>query len=240
MVKMTLLERSERLSIDVAEISALGAIASQAEGIRSRAVQFEEALAKLRLSSESARQLRGRGVEVEFEVKSAEGIRHFLNQLLSSISKEPSVILETKDIQPKILTPLNKISVSLQQSSDRAWHGHVQAQLPRLSNDLLNVLVRLPALRRKVESFRELIDGVSAKAARAPMKDSEYDAAELLIGKCRQAWDDLDAKDLPQNVLNFFKEATSTQGANLSRLTPDVVNWLEQHKLLEAFGVRVR
>ena len=235
-----MLERSEQLAAEVVEINALGAIAHQAEAIRSRATQFEEALAELRLRAGSARQLRDRGMGVEAEVQAAVGVRHSLSQLLDAVTADPAVILGAKDIQPKMLAPLGRIAASLQEAANQAWGRYVRQRLPAVSGDLLDALSRVPALRPKVEDFRGLRDRALTSAARAPSKAAEFDVMEVLIAQCNEAWRDLDARDIPQDVLVFFREVTAPRGASLLRLTPTVLAWLEEHGLVEAFGIRIR
>ncbi|MBF9235120.1 hypothetical protein [Microvirga alba] len=237
---MTLLERSEQLSVEVGEINALGAIAHQAEAIRSRATQFENVLAELRLCAGSARQLRDRGIEIEAEVQAVAGVRHFLSQLLDAVTADPAAILGAKDIQPKMLVPLGKIASSLQEAANQAWGRYVRQRLPAVSSDLLDALNRVPALRPKVEHFRGLRDRALASAARTPSKAAEFDVMEVLTTQCNEAWRDLDARDIPQDVLVLFREAATPRGAGLSKLTPSVLTWLEEHRLAEAFGIRIR
>ena len=237
---MTLLERSEQLSAEVVEINALAAIAHQAEAVRSRAMQFESALAELRLSAGSVQQLRDRRIGVEAEVQAAAGVRHFLSQLLDAVNADPAAIVGVKDVQPRMLGPLGKIASSLQEAANQAWGRYVRQQLPAVSGDLLDALSRVPALRPKAEHFRGLRDRALASAARAPSKAAEFDVIEVLIAQCNEAWRDLDARDIPQDVLVLFREAATPRGASLSRLTPSVLAWLEEHQLAEAFGIRIR
>ena len=236
---MNLLERSEKLAAVVVEINALAAIADRAEAIRSRATQFESALDELRLSAGSARHLRDRGVAVECELKAA-GVRHFLSQLLGEVNADPAAILAAKDIHPKMLAPLAKIASILQEAADQAWRRHVRQQLPEVRGDLLDALTRVPALRSKVERFRVLRERALAGSERTPTTDAEFNAVELLVKHCNQAWRELDSEGIPKEVLIFLREAATPRGASLSKLTPTIVSWLEANNLAEAFGVRIR
>lgn len=237
---MNLLERSEKLASEIVEINALGAIAGQAEAIRSRASQFETALATLRLSAGSARLLRGHGVQFDVDVQSADGVGHFLGQLLEAVSADPAAALATRDIQPKMLAPLAKLAASVQAAADQAWLRHIRSQLPAVNTDLLDALARVPALRMKVEHFRGLRNRALTIGEKAPTKDAEFEVAQALILQCSEAWSDLDAEGIPKAVITFFREAASPLGAKLSALTPEVLSWLQEHALVDAFGIRTR
>lgn len=237
---MTLLDRSEQLTAEVVEVTTLSAIAGQAEAIRTRATQFENALTEFRLSAESVRQLRDRGIGVEGEVQAAAGVRHFLSQLLDAVTADPATILAAKDIQPKMLVPLGRIATNLQEAANQAWGRYVQQQLPAVSGDLLDALSRVPDLRPKVESFRGLRNRALVSATRAPSKAAEFDVMEVLVAQCNEAWRELDARNIPQDVLVLFREAATPRGASVSKLTPAVLAWLQEHGFVEAFGIRIR
>ena len=237
---MNLIERSGKLATDVVEIKALNAVAGQAEAIRTRAAQFEEALGVLRLSAGSARKLRERNISLEAETQPAAGIAHFVGQLFDAVKDDPAAILAAQDVQPKILGPLGKLSSHLQNAADQAWGRHIRQQLPSVSVELLDALGRVPALRPKVEHFRSLRDRATSLGARAPTKDADFDVAAVLIDQCNTAWRELDAEGIPKDLLQFFREAAGPLGANIGRLSPTVIAWLEQHRLTEAFGIRIR
>jgi hypothetical protein len=237
---MNLLDRSETLASEIKDLEKLGAIADQAEAIRSRAAQFETALGTLRISAGSARQLRQHGVQVEADTSSAQGVSHFIGQLLEAVKADPAAILSAKDVQPKMLGPVGKLATSVQNGADQAWARHIRQQLPAVSTELLDALSRVTALRPKVEHFRGLRDQALSAGARAPTKEAEFDVAKVLISQCDQAWRELDAEGIPKEVLSFFRAAASLRGADLASLKPEVLTWLQGHSLVDAFGIRTR
>lgn len=237
---MNLLERSRVIASEVSELAALKAIADQAEAVGTRAAQFEKELAKLRLSAGCIRQLQGRGVRVEVEVKAAPGVRQFIEALLRAVNADPAAVLEIRDVQPRILSPLSKISASLADAANQGWARQVGQRLPAVSNALLEALARVPALRPKVEHFQALREQARARSASAPLTEAEFDRMDTLVAQCNRAWRDLDAEGIPQDVLVFFREAANPRGANLSLLNSVVLAWLDKHDLVDAFGIRVR
>lgn len=237
---MNLLERSRAIATEVSELAALRAIADQAEAVRSRATQFENELAKLRLVAGCIRQLRGRGVRVDAEIATVAGVRQFIDALLHAVNADPAAILEIRDVQPRILSPLGKISASLQNAANQGWARQVGQRLPAVSGALLEALARVPALRPKVEHFRVLREQARARSATAPLTQAEFDRMDILIEQCNRAWRDLDAEGIPQDVLVFFREAANARGASLSMLKSDVLAWLEKYGLMDAFGIHIR
>ena len=236
---LNLFERSEQLEKDVAEIRTLRAVADRAEAIGTRASQFENALAELRLSVGKARLLQDRGVNVELVVQS-QGVRHFLRELQSKVADDPATILAARDIQPKMLRPIENDTSAIQESADKAWREYVRQQMPEVGNEFLEALSRIPGLRSKVEHFRGLKDQALRRGERAPASDEDFDLIRELSRQCRQAWQELDAEDMPQEALVLFREAATAQGASLSSLTPAVLAWLTAHGLADALGIRVR
>ena len=232
---MNLFERSEQLAGDVVEINALRAVANQAEAIRSRASQFEKVLAALRLSSGSARLLHDQGVNVEFRLE-AQGVRHFLKELHGKVADDPAAVLAVKDISPKMLKPIERDSAAIREAADKAWGNYVRKHMSGVSNELLEGLSRVPKLRSKVERLQSLKYQALRRGERAPSSAAEFDLIRKLGRQFYQAWQELDAQDMPKEVLNLFREAATVQGAALSSLTPKVLAWLNSHGLTDTLG----
>lgn len=236
---MSLIERAERLSADIDEIRTLNAIAHQAEAIFSRASQFEDVLKKIRLYAGSACLLQDRGINVVFVIQT-QGILHFLRELQEKIADDPSAVLKETGIQQKMLIPIEKAASAIREAADIAWSEYVKQQLPIVGNELVGALSRIPGLRSKVGNFQHLRDQTLDGSSRAPSNDEVFNRTLKLVQQCQQAWKELDAEDIPQEVLVLFREAASSQGADLSSLTPVVLDWLTAHGLVDTLGIRIR
>ena len=236
---MNLFERATKLKSDVEEIKVLKINATQAESIRSRTSQFENALAKLRLNLGCARLLQDYGLGLEFMVQ-IDGVLYYLNEIKDKVTENPTTILEFTDVKLKILNPIENETSKIEEKVHRAWRDHVQQQLPRLNEEILTTLSRVPGLFSKVDDIRSLRSEALNYSTLLPKNNSDIDRTHKAIHQCRKKWEDLNTDDLPQEVLDLFRDAATLKGADLSILTPTVFSWLTAHGITDALGIRIR
>jgi hypothetical protein len=237
---MSLLERSERLGRDIESLKTAKVLANQVEAIRGRADSFEQAVVKLRAAAQRAAGLGARGVDVTIDVSAASGVRHHIEAWRADVAKDPSAALGAggQAVKSKMIDPVVKIADSLLTAATVAWRAYAKQKLPRINGDTLNLLEGLPGQKLAVRSFRELHRRVLDLAEVLPETAGEYDRFDTLTVQCAKAWRDLDASDLPDAVRRFLRDAGSPAGAPLTALTPEVLSWLDQHRLTETFRIK--
>ncbi len=237
-----LIERSEKLGAEVEEMIALESISNQVEAIKTRASQLENVLEKLRLNLSIAYRLKNStdAIECVTSFSSMEGIRHRLSEYQKQLADNPTFVQQPTDIQLKTLQPIEKYTEDIRVSADSAWKLYVQQQLPIISKELFDALSKVPSLKSRVRNFRDKWQMVGTFSIKAPESDREICRTKELILECRQAWDELDAEEVPNDVMKLLQEATNSQGAQLSRLTPTALSWLDKHELTNNFRIRIR
>jgi len=233
-----LFERSKLLAENVNKLIKTDDIANKVDYLGSRASQFENLLVCLRTSTGKARQLERHGIIFE-RATDFQGSLYFLKEMQAKFVKDSSTIREVKDIKPKILNPIQNGSSQIENAVNKAWHEHIHQQLPRVSNELLDALFKIPGLKSEIDCFRKLICQAQRKRNRVPTDEVEFDQTLDLIRRCKQAWSKLDAKDIPLSVKDFFHDAGTRKGAELSRLTPEILDWLAKNNLTDKLRIIV-
>jgi len=236
---VSLLDRSKTLAEIAKELNALKKSANVVKAVDSRATQLEEALANLRLAGGRLQLLRGRDIEVDVDLAPASGFVVFLTEIKTSMAADPGAITAS-DIGVKTLAPLKSFVSAVAQANEVAWKRHVTESLPRAGADLVQVFAQIPALKARVERFRALQTAARAFADRLPTGSADLDALERAANACKDAWQALDADDIPVVVTRFLRGATSDAGAALDSLTDEVKAWLSAQNLTGSFTVRAR
>ena len=126
---------------------------------------------------------------------------------------------------------------ALEQRLLAAWQRHAGARVPGVNNDVLNVLSRIPALKSSVDAVWLGLRELDALLQRLPANTAEIEAFETKVSDVRRKWDAFDSRQLPQEVLQFLKDAGGA-GAPLESFTDTVQQWLREHRLTASFRIR--
>jgi hypothetical protein len=235
---MSLIERSKAFTASATDLDGLRQAALLVTAVSSRAVQFENALAKLRVAAGQLRLLREQGVSVVADIGTAAGFSHHLNTLRAALSTDPSAAT-VSEVNVRTLSPLAAFTSNLASACQSAWGAHVAKRLPGVRNDVLQVLGRVPPLKPRVDQFRALLTQAQSRAASVPSSAHEVSVFEQTATACHAAWAALDANEIPAGVLVFIQQTTSG-GASLDRLTDEVIAWLAEHQLKDSFVIQAR
>ena len=236
---MSLLHRSKALADSAKDLNALKKSATLVKAVESRATQFEEALAKLRLAGGQLQLMRGRHIEVDVDLSPANGFVLYLSEIRTLTAQDPAAVTAS-EIGVKTLTPLKNFAGAIAQANEVAWRRHVTESLPRVGADLVQVFGQIPALKARVERFRALQASAKSLADRLPTGRADLEALEQAAEACKVAWQALDADDIPADVTHFLRGATSDTGAALDSLTDQVKAWLTAQNLTASFTIRAR
>lgn len=236
---MSLLDRSRALADSAKDLNALKKSANLVKAVDSRAAQLEDALARLRLAGGQLQLLRSRRIDVNVDLGPANGFVLFLSELRTATAIDPAAVTES-EIGVKTVTPLKTFANTIAQANEAAWRAHVTESLPRVGADLVQVFGQIPALKARVERFRTLQTAARSLADRPPTSSADLDALEQAAKACTEAWQALDADDIPAAVTRFLRGATSDSGAGLDSLTDEVKTWLTAHNLSASFTIRAR
>ncbi|MBM3272509.1 hypothetical protein FJY94_04505 [Candidatus Kaiserbacteria bacterium] len=138
----------------------------------------------------------------------------------------------------RLLKASEGLTEALEAAGSRAWRVYLEEQVP---------LERPAELRRRTPETPQNLDALRLyqasyteyeTIARLSLPRTAEDLVQLVahITSCRQAFAQL-TFDLPTEVKRFY-EAINTGTATLAQVTPSVLEWFDEHGLLERFRVR--
>ena len=132
---------------------------------------------------------------------------------------------------------LTSAAVELEAALLAAWQRHVATKVPPANRDVLDALAS--AFPREVRTIRQGGERVDRLRQILPDSAEQVREMEREAAVLQQAWGQLGGGEVPAPVLAFLKAAASPAGAGLDLLTEGVRSWLEEHKIVRSFAIRV-
>jgi uncharacterized membrane protein YccC len=123
-------------------------------------------------------------------------------------------------------------------ASDRAktiWRDYVDRSLSKLDAEVLRVLGKIPSYAVTVDRLHALNSTLDRLREEMPTAQVCAQFGEV-VAERQDLWEDMRGTDFSQEVLEFLR-AASTGGAAVNTLTPTVLDWLQNHGLVDSFRV---
>lgn len=236
-----LLERAAALASKVTEYEKIKAGAYEAEQLRTRATQFTNAAGKVEMAQTLLAQLNQAGVSVVYTATDAAGLMDKAGALRIAVATDPKVLADPPfDLRFGFVDRLAGLATAAEKASSMAWSQWVSQKSNLSSDDVLTALSALPQFRNSIATIKQCRTSITALAATVP---SNVSAAmvqlDSLLTAHNSAWADLTAEGIPEGVLTFIR-ACAGEGAPLALLSDEVVDWLKQRSLTNAFRIKIR
>jgi flagellin-specific chaperone FliS len=231
-----LLEKTQRLIELSKQKVELGKYAQNRQGFEAREKQLEEAISSLRLLVEAVKVFRDRGLgNVDVRDK-ADGLLKFIEGAESQFQNNREWIVDNKNFNGKTFQKsIKNLENSVSQELQQNWQQYLAQKMPSTNDELLNVLGNIDSFQAKVKLIRQLKSTINKD--NFPKTEREFQHLEDCIKHLKNCWNDLSGDEVPESVLTFLKNAVSNEGAPLHLLTPEVKQWLDRHKISQAFRV---
>jgi len=163
----------------------------------------------------------------------------FLKEIIDTLSKfsEDKGFLIGEDLKIAALNSKFKaLKDSLKDELSQAWQTYKKEKLPTTNRELLDLLERISTFRLTVKKVKHILDRL--ETMKFPVDENQFKEVDGLISELSNAWNSLQSSEVPESVLDFLK-ATSTIGASLDSLTPEVETWLKNKGITRLFQVKL-
>ncbi|MBW4667348.1 MAG: hypothetical protein KME60_07915 [Cyanomargarita calcarea GSE-NOS-MK-12-04C] len=146
---------------------------------------------------------------------------------------DPDWILDNTNFKENFLN-INSLKALIDKLLTEAWKSYRDQEMPSTNSEILNVLSKVEAFKYTVQQIRNL--DAEIKKIIYPQNNSQFTIYEQKIAQLKQSWDTLKSDDFPEAVLDFIR-VTANQGTTLKLLTPEVQDWIIQHKIADNFKI---
>lgn len=147
----------------------------------------------------------------------------------------------TGDSIVETLQKIEQVLLNVEQNLSAQWVGFVRqdVRLPAVSEELLRALESLgAAFRQDCEQIRNLRASIENLSERQLPEKGDVDRLAIAARELQRAWEGLGSGTLTDDVRDFLMNTGAPEGAPLSNLTGEVLEWLAQHSLIERFIIR--
>ncbi|GAA6623059.1 hypothetical protein [Scytonema sp. NUACC26] len=209
--------------------------ATNLKEFKSRQKQIADAVTAIKPLVEALKAFRQRGI-TDFDVKqTADALIKIVVEAEAKFKENPEWINQNFNGN-NLKLRRESLKTTLEQQLGDAWKRYlIQQNIPKPSHETLNLLSRIDTFRKTVQQFR-ILEGELNKVV-FPKNNAEFEIYEQKIEELKLYWNSLSSDDIPQSVLELLK-AAANQGASLNLLTPEVMNWINQHGISDALKIR--
>ncbi|PSN16986.1 hypothetical protein C7293_00205 [filamentous cyanobacterium CCT1] len=231
-----LLEDCQKMSQHAQDIGFLKKYATDLGKFRNREDQIQALVKELSPLVIALQAFNAKGIN-KFTVD--QKADQFSKEILATLSKfsEDKGFLVGEEFKIAALNSKFKVlKDSLEVELSQAWHTYKKEELPTTNRELLDLLEKISTFRPTVQKVKSIL--MRLENIRFPANENQFKQVDDFISELSDAWDSLKSNEVPESVLNFLK-ATSTVGASLDSLTPEVEAWLRDKGITRLFQIKL-
>jgi hypothetical protein len=223
---MTLQERCRDVGVEIEHRNRLRRDEKEAEAFRQRLQDLRTIRVDVGLQFEKVKTLRSKGVSVAKTVSQSLALT-VLTEWEKCFIADPA---ETIKDYSRLKRSIEKVCKDVTQAVQSALDA-VDRDLPTIDESFLRQVEAIPSFAVQVARIRERRDVLKGK----DLHSMSANELEQFLGRrddLRKLADQLDPKEFPKDVLDFFK-ATRRGGASLDQFTDSVQKWLADRNQLK-------
>ncbi|MFW9261632.1 hypothetical protein [Nostoc sp. CALU 546] len=232
-----LLEKSQEL-VDLSQRKkSLQSFAANLQIIQDRRNKVYDTIAAIQPLAEALQAFRQRGmIDIDLANKTDKILNLILN-IEENLSNNNEWIFDINNTEINNLkSDAEKLKNTLEQQLSKYWQRYRDQKMPSTNNEILNLLAKVEAFKQTVLEIQDREKYL--KNIRYPKNNAEFAICELKIEQLKHSWKSLKSDDFPEAVSHFL-QAVSEEGANLSLLTPEVQDWINQNGISDSFKIRL-
>ena len=235
-----LLDRAGELDNRIEQFQKVKTAARDAQPFDTRARQLSKTADRIRNLQNALAALHDEGIPLQYRPANAPSLAEKASQLRILLAEDPTAIHDPPfDLRHEFIDRLNAIAQVGQETANSAWREHVLKHANLEAEGTLKVLATLPQLKAGVDRIRRNRDELVRLSEALPDNlKASLELVDVLVGKLWKSWEELDADDIPEEVISFIR-LSAEEGAPLSALKENVVEWLTDRGLTASFRVRL-
>jgi hypothetical protein len=161
-----------------------------------------------------------------------------IDAIRQAFKQRPEAVIEDRVLNPVVLgQTLQGVADALERALVEQWQRHTTRKVPPANREVLDALA--PAFRREVQLIRQLSEHIDRFRQILPVTPEQLQEFDAEVAELQRVWGQLGGGEMPAAVLLFLKAAAAPAGAGIDLLTEEVRSWLNTHRILRSFAIRV-
>lgn len=230
------LEDCRKLSQQAQDVGVLKKYATDLGKFRNREEQIQALVKELSPLVAGLQAFKAKGI---YEFSADQKADQFLKEIIAVSSKfsEDKGFLIGEEFKIVSLNSKSKfLKDFLESELSQAWQTYKKEELPTTNRELLDLLEKISTFSPTVQKVKSLL--IYLETMKFPGNENQFKQVDGFISELSNAWNSLQSNEVPESVLNFLK-ATSTIGASLDSLTPEVEAWLKDKGITRLFQIKL-
>jgi hypothetical protein len=236
-----LLDRAIQLATRAQEYKLTNELAREAQAFATRASQLEGPVNELHQLRQLALEFAINGIDIPFDKAATLGIVIRAKEILEAFTADPKSLTEgDESFRQQFLPGIRSVSQQLKVALETGWQQRVDKELEALPQDVLTALETVSSYRAQILMIRGCDEDAKRLRSMLPALGgvaTRLAALAQTVTKKDLAWQSLKGSELPDEVIDFLKQA-GTHGFSLADLTALITQWLSERGLLGSFRIR--
>ncbi|MAC83371.1 MAG: hypothetical protein CL624_04480 [Arcobacter sp.] len=230
-----ILSRTDELLKELDNLNTLKELANDSQGFFKRSQELKTIDTLLSSIVDIIVLFRNQGFKIETESIFDNFIKSF-KILKDKWEKDKKSLLESNQFirNNNLSTIISDIKFDLLTK----WKKYIQENKPNLNMEQLDILENIPDLSTLVEKLKNKLFELNELKSSLPNSGSEFISVISITKDMNELWDNLSSQNIPKEAMTFLKRAGTTEGIELSEVTPGILLWLQEHKLTSLCHVR--
>ena len=209
------------------------------KAFETRRDQLKEPVEHLLILLDIFEVLMNHSLQVDLDSEELKNLKGQLINIHNSYKENPeNLIAENKAASYKFWTPLKKLPERISEKLSEEWKAYIKKKRSVVNEDILDVFYKMPGFKKQVQTIRKIFEEMDRLCASLPNNEAVFGRIEKLSNNLVKSWKDLKGDEIPNDVLEFIKQATS-EGVALTNLTPNISKWLTKQDLKGIFQIIV-
>jgi len=235
-----IIERAECLAAALTRRDTLRGDVRRVDSFQTREMQLRNAVNRVAPLARACALLRTRGELVPGAAQQVAAAVQHVTALRRLYESDRDAFIDPRQAEfRRFETILEQACVQVQAAVVAAWRRYLARHRPALSGETLNVLSGIPTYAVHVRTIRDLGQRLTQLGDGLPTNEEDFARVAQIEARIREAWDALDSAALSPAAVEFLRASSTSSGAPLALLTPEVLKWIEEHDLAQGFHVRV-
>lgn len=211
--------------------------AAQIDGFTGRQAKITNTVREILPLIIALRAFRQKGnIHIDLNQK-VDNLLTIITSIKENFQTNPEWILNSNTFKSTdFLSKIENLKNTLKQNLSQAWKNYLAQQLRSRNKEVLKIFAEIESLKPTIQRIDTLDRQI--QEIEFPKNSEEFDRVDKIIEQLNQSLDSLSSDKIPQNVQNFLK-AAAHQGATLDLLTPEVKEWLIEHRLAQSLRIRL-
>jgi hypothetical protein len=164
-------------------------------------------------------------------------LREALNRVIEAFNTDAVSIAKGRNFTT-LTGQFEKTTKEISDANVVAWEKEV-GKAPTPNEALLDMVAQLPGQSTVVTELRTAYANLAEVSEKPPATPSDWAHFQTRLQLVIKQNEELNPDGFPRPVLDFCRAAQSSNGAQLSMLTDEVRNWLEEHNMIDNLRYRL-